>query len=99
MYCPSSSTLAIEGAKFCKLCGLNLNIIIQALNGGVIVSDPNREREYKRARKQVTDGINGVAFGAALLSAAIIVYLVIKEALFVYPSTLLLALFGVIKLF
>ena len=34
MYCPSCSTKATEGAKFCKSCGMNLNIISQALTGG-----------------------------------------------------------------
>ena len=40
---------------------MNLNIVTQALNGEVIVTDPLREREFKRARKQISDGIHGGA--------------------------------------
>jgi hypothetical protein len=59
MYCPGCSTQANDGAKFCKSCGLNLSVITQALNGGMVVSDPIRDREFKRARKQISDGIHG----------------------------------------
>ena len=69
MFCPTCSTAAAEGAKFCKTCGLNLTIVTQALSGGVIAADPMRDREYKRARKSISDGIQGVAVGAALLLA------------------------------
>lgn len=99
MYCPGCSTPAVDGAKFCKSCGMNLTVINQALNGGVTISDPARNREYKRTRRQITDGINGAAIGAALLIASLITYLVVKEGWIVYPITLSLALLGLIKLF
>jgi hypothetical protein len=104
MYCPSCSTQANEGAKFCKSCGINLNVITQALNGGAIVSDPARDREYKRARKQITDGIHGSAVGAALLIAAALPYLLTKlngmaMNTYVYTLSLAIALAGIVKLF
>lgn len=104
MYCPSCSTQANEGAKFCKACGINLNVITQALNGGVLVSDPLRDREFKRARKQVTDGIHGTAVGAALLISAALPYVLMKlngmqMNTYVYTLSLAIALTGVVKLF
>jgi hypothetical protein len=99
VYCPSCSTQSIDGAKFCKSCGMNLTVITQALNGGVVVSDPIRDREFKHARKQISDGIHGSAIGAALLVAAALPYFLIPKTPWIYTASLLLALGGIIKLF
>ena len=99
MYCPSCSTQAVEGAKFCKTCGMNLNAVTQALNGGVVVSDPLRDREYKRARKQISDGIRGTAIGTAFLVAAGAALFLITNNTPVYAISLALALAGIIQLF
>jgi hypothetical protein len=104
MYCPTCSTQAIEGAKFCKTCGMNLNVVTQALNGDVIVTDPLREREFKRARKQISDGIHGIAVGSALLVAAALPYILNKTVglplnNYITALALALALAGIIKLF
>ena len=104
MFCPSCSTQANEGAKFCKACGINLNVITQVLNGGVVTSDPVRDREFKRARKQISDGIHGTAVGAALLIAAALPYTLMRLIgmpmnTYVYTLSLALALGGIIKLF
>jgi len=89
----------MDGAKFCKSCGMNLGVVTQALNGGVVVSDPLRDREFKRVRKQISDGIHGTAVGAALLIAAALAYVLIPGTAWVYTVSLLLALAGIIKLF
>jgi hypothetical protein len=100
MYCPTCATQAVEGAKFCKSCGLNLAVIGQALNGGVVVSDPLRDREFKKARKQISDGIQGSAVGAALIVAAALPYFLITPLnTWVYTAVLILALGGIVKLF
>lgn len=100
MYCPTCATQAIEGAKFCKACGLNLSVVAQALNGGVSVADPMRDREFKKARKQISDGIHGTAIGAALLVAAALPYFLVKPiTTWAVSITLVLALAGIIKLF
>lgn len=104
MYCPICSTQAIEGAKFCKTCGMNLNVVTQALNGGVTVADPLRDREFKRVRKQITDGIHGTAIGAALFFAAALPYLLTRLIgmpmnTYIYTLSLVLAIAGIIKLF
>ena len=99
MYCPTCSTHSNDGTKFCKSCGMNLGVVTQALNGGVVVSDPLRDREFKRVRKQVSDGIHGSAVGAALLIAAALPYFFIPRTAWVYTASLLLALGGIVKLF
>jgi hypothetical protein len=99
MYCPSCSTKSAEGAKFCKSCGMNLTIITQAINGSVAVTEPGRDREFKRLRRQISEGIKGAAIGAAILFAAALAYMLITNAPFAYAITLLLALVGLIKLF
>jgi len=78
---------------------MNLGVVTQALNGGVVVSDPLRDREFKRARKQVSDGIHGSAVGAGLLIAAALPYFFIPRTPWVYTASLLLALGGIVKLF
>jgi hypothetical protein len=99
MYCPGCSTQSIEGAKLCKACGMNLNVIMQALNGGVVVADPVRDREFKRARKQISDGIQGSAIGAAVLVASALSYFLIPRTSWVYAVSLALALAGITMLF
>jgi hypothetical protein len=104
MYCPICSTQAIEGAKFCKSCGMNLNVVTQALNGSVAISDPLRDREFKRARKQITDGIQGLSIGAALFLAAALPYVLTRLVgmpmnTYIYTLSLFLALAGIVKLF
>ena len=100
MYCPGCATQAHEGAKFFKSCGLNLNMITQALNGGVAVAtDPLRDRELKRARKQISDGIHGTAIGAAILVSSVLAYTLIPHDTWVYVLALVLALAGIVKLF
>ena len=99
MYCPSCSTKSAEGAKFCKSCGMNLTIITQAITGSVAVTEPGRDREFKRARRQISEGIKGAAIGAAILIAALLAYLLITNGPFAYSITLVLALVGLIKLF
>ncbi|HVG22358.1 MAG TPA: hypothetical protein VNI02_25190 [Blastocatellia bacterium] len=78
---------------------MNLNVIIQALNGGVVISDPVRDREFKRARKQISDGIQGSAIGAALLVASALSYFLIPRTSWVYAISLALALAGITMLF
>jgi len=78
---------------------MNLTVVTQALTGGVVVSDPLRDREFKHARKQISDGIHGSAIGAALLVAAALPYFLIPKTGWIYTVSLLLALAGIVKLF
>src|ERR1051325_7572242 len=104
MYCPTCATLSSDGVKFCKSCGMNLSVVTQALNGGVTVSDPLRDREFKRARKQISDGIHGIAVAAPLLVAASLPYILNKTVglqlnNYLIAMALAMALAGIIKLF
>jgi hypothetical protein len=79
---------------------MNLTPVTQALSGGVaVVSDPLRDREFKRARKQISDGIQGLAFGAAIIVGAVASYLLIPHETWVYVLSLVMALAGIVKLF
>jgi len=78
---------------------MNLSVITQALTGGVVISDPARDREFKRTRKQISDGIQGSAIGLALLIAATLAYFLINRTPWIYTTSLVLALGGIIKLF
>src|SRR5262249_16799758 len=99
MFCPSCSTASPEGGKFCKSCGLNLTAITQALGGATAALDPIREREYRRARKKITDGIHGSTVGAAIIVVAAIGYFIFPKGNVVYAVTLVLALVGIITFF
>lgn len=99
MYCPSCSSPTAEGAKFCKSCGLSLTVVTKALSGSSAASNPLREREYKRARRQVSDGIQGAAIGAALLVGAAVAYFLLPKDGLYFAVSLALALAGLIKLF
>jgi hypothetical protein len=98
MFCPSCSAPSAEGAKFCKSCGFSLTALTNALSGSS-PNDPVRDREYKRARKQIADGIQGSAIGAAFAVGAVVAYLLLPQSGAYYAVSLGLALFGVIKLF
>src|SRR5262245_66091698 len=97
MYCPTCSTHSNDGTKFCKSCGMNLGVVTQALNGGVVVSDPLRDREFKRARKQVSDGIHGSAVGAGLLIAAASPHFFIPGTTWLSTASCLPALGGLVE--
>jgi len=58
-----------------------------------------RDREFKRARKQISDGIHGSAVGAALLIGAALPYFLIPSTTWMYTVSLVLALGGIVKLF
>jgi hypothetical protein len=78
---------------------MNLTIITQALTGSLGVSDPLRDREFKRARKEISEGIQGSAIGAAVLVAACLGYILMPTHTAVYLVALVLALVGLVKLF
>jgi hypothetical protein len=99
MFCPGCSMASPDGAKFCKSCGMNLTVVSHALSGGGAATDPIREREYKRARKKISDGIQGSAIGLALMAAALLIYFFLAKDKFWYALSLALALAGLIGFF
>jgi hypothetical protein len=99
MFCPSCSTAAPEGGKFCKSCGLNLTAITQAVGGVTAVLDPIREREYRRARKKISDGIQGSTIGAAVIVVAALAYFLLPSGNVVYALSLVLGLVGIVTFF
>ncbi|MEP6925313.1 MAG: zinc-ribbon domain-containing protein [Pyrinomonadaceae bacterium] len=49
MFCPKCGTKAIEGTKFCRSCGSDLEVVSAALTGKLVA--PNR-KDLKKARKE-----------------------------------------------
>ncbi|MEW6212906.1 MAG: hypothetical protein AB1631_31570 [Acidobacteriota bacterium] len=78
---------------------MNLNAVTQAISGGIVVSDPVRDREYRRARKHISDGIQGSAIGVAFIIGAVVAYLIRPGDTYFYAVSLVLGLLGIIKLF
>jgi hypothetical protein len=78
---------------------LNLTAVNQALGGGTAALDPIREREYRRARKKITDGIQGSTVGAAIIVVAALGYYLLPSGNVVYALSLVLALVGIITFF
>lgn len=99
MFCPGCSAASPDGAKFCKSCGMNLTVVTQAVSGSSASVDPIREREYKRARKKISDGIQGAAAGFALTAVAVGVYLFLPGEKLWYGIALAIALAGIVGFF
>jgi len=99
MFCPGCSNASADGAKFCKSCGMNLTSVSQALSGGPATVDPFRDREYKRARKKISDGIQSAAAGLALVAVAAGIYLFLPKEKLWYGLSLVIALVGLIGFF
>jgi hypothetical protein len=99
MFCPGCSAESPDGAKFCKSCGMNLTVVTNVLSGGPTSVDPIRDREYKRARKKISDGIQGSAVGLALIAGAVLIYVFLPKDKLWYGLSLAAALAGMIVFF
>ena len=99
MFCPGCSAESPDGAKFCKSCGMNLTVVTQVLSTGPASVDPIKDREYKKARKKISDGIQGAAVGFALIAVAGLVYLFFPKERVWYGVSLIAALAGMIGFF
>ena len=52
MFCPKCATPNLEGASFCRSCGVNISLVPSAMGGNVPqVSDEEREPRRRRNRK------------------------------------------------
>ena len=86
MYCPSCGTENIEGAKFCRACGVNISLVPQALTGQLqqspqqpiqnvqpVVMDSRAYRRWKRENTPVSlsNGVSKVFTGLAFIAVAI----------------------------
>jgi hypothetical protein len=85
MYCPSCGTPAPTDQKFCRSCGLNLQIHAQMLAGQPPVTEPDKtpveELEglhHRRRRMQFWGYVTSIG-GMAVTMLSALVYAVVKE--------------------
>jgi hypothetical protein len=77
MFCPKCATQNLDGASYCRSCGVNLSLIPQALNGQLLsqqTGEPDlRQRIYKRYGRELTldRAFKSVFMGMAFLLIAI----------------------------
>lgn len=78
MYCPECATQNLEGAKFCRVCGTNLEVVSLALRGNLqtpvnqtkteqqgIANNPDWVRKKAQGTRNVVQG--GVLLGVSSL--------------------------------
>jgi hypothetical protein len=83
MYCPKCATQNLDGASFCRSCGVNISLVSQALTGQITQPQPPVEQEVdeggafcsprrKRGKELTLDSAFKNAFlGVAFLIIAI----------------------------
>jgi hypothetical protein len=83
MFCPKCATQNIDGASFCRVCGANISLVVQALSGQpVAVADDSRAARRSRMRcgsKPSIDGAVTTAF-AGLAFFVVSMVLAFSEA-------------------
>lgn len=80
MYCPNCAAQNIEGAHFCRACGVNISLVPQALTGQVPETDEGDSRRSRRRGRHnrppsfdegLRNLIMGIGFVAVALALAI----------------------------
>jgi predicted phage tail protein len=78
MFCPKCATQNLDGAKFCRSCGVNVSLVPQALSGQLPEATPDdvdcfgRDRKRRSRREPGLDSAFRSAFmGLAFLLVAI----------------------------
>jgi hypothetical protein len=82
MFCPKCATQNLDGARFCRSCGLDISLIPQAMTGRGNAAEPPDEiedddrasrRERRRGKKpSLEEGIRGIFGGIGFMVVAII---------------------------
>ena len=76
MFCPKCATQNIDGASFCRVCGANISLVPQALNGQPVAA-PDYSRAARRSRKRegreptIEHALKNVFVGIAFLFVAL----------------------------
>lgn len=76
MFCPKCATQNIDGASFCRVCGANISLVPQALNGQpVAVQDDSRAARRARRRgsrdASIEHSLKNIFIGVAFLFVAV----------------------------
>jgi zinc-ribbon domain len=78
MYCPRCAAENLEGAKFCRACGINLEVVALALTGRQPPAEAGKgEADAVKAEKswmeKRSEGTGGIIRGTGLLVASLLV--------------------------
>jgi zinc ribbon protein len=81
MFCPKCAAQNVDGASFCRVCGVNISLIPQALSGDLQKAQPREDLEYRRGRRSrrgrdetppsLEKGIVNIFVGIGFLVAAL----------------------------
>jgi len=70
MYCPNCGTETQPDKKFCRACGMDLNLIVRAMTGSLPIFEPTQLPTESPRRKMVKMGF--ITFGGGILLAALL---------------------------
>jgi hypothetical protein len=72
VYCPKCATPNVDGSKFCRACGTNLETVALALSDPSAVSKPGRKKAAKQKNwiEKRREGMKNIAQGTGLVTAS-----------------------------
>jgi hypothetical protein len=75
MYCPRCATQNLEGAKFCRACGTNLESVALALaaDAPTIVRNPHQVATVQNALEKRSRAFGKIVKGVGLIGASLLV--------------------------
>jgi len=82
MYCPECATENIHSAKFCRLCGTNLELVSMAIAGNRLPANQEGGQEIQTSAtdsqwlQQKAAGMKNVVLGSILLGVSLLIALV-----------------------
>ena len=72
MFCPKCATQNVDGASFCRSCGVNVSLIPQALSGELVQGQPDTfegrvRQRHGRKEPSLDQAVRNVFMGVAFL--------------------------------
>lgn len=79
MFCPKCATQNMDGARFCRSCGLDISLVPQAMTGSIqpaysneMIAEGESEHKGKRGKQpSIESGIRNIFVGLGFLCVAI----------------------------
>lgn len=79
MFCPKCATQNVEGASFCRSCGVNISLVPHALSGQLPAApaDDDLDRGSRRQRRKrpptIDEGVRHLVMGIAFVVVSILI--------------------------